>query len=134
MDRGAGRRRPAAICRKVAEAGDGGTIEFWVNGSAVRSYTYVDDMIDGIYRLMQSDMDGPVNSGAPEVTVRYVPGPVGVQSRNFSNTRVYSLGWRARSSLEEGIGRTYRWIAEQVRAQRAGARSAYLAPVHTAVG
>jgi GDP-D-mannose 3', 5'-epimerase len=144
-------KAPAAICRKIAEAEDGGTIEVWGNGSAVRSYTYVDDMVDGVYRLMQSDMHGPVNIGAPEyvavaglvetvarvagkkVTVRYVPGPVGVQSRNFSNARVYSLGWRARSSLEEGIGHTYPWIAEQVRAQRAAARSAHLAPVQTAV-
>jgi nucleoside-diphosphate-sugar epimerase len=145
-------KAPAAICRKVAEVDDGGTIEVWGNGSAVRSYTYVDDMVDGIYRLMQSDMEGPVNIGSPEyvtvaelvdavarvagkkVAVRYIPGPVGVQSRNFSNARVYSLGWRARFSLEDGIGRTYPWITEQVRAARAEARSAAPAPVETAVG
>jgi nucleoside-diphosphate-sugar epimerase len=63
-------KAPAAICRKVAEVGEGGTIEVWGDGSAIRSYTYVDDMVDGIYRLMQSGLEGPVNIGSPEyVTV-----------------------------------------------------------------
>jgi GDP-D-mannose 3', 5'-epimerase len=130
-------KAPAAICRKVAEVEDGGTIEVWGDGSAVRSYTYVDDMVDGIYRLVQSDLGVPVNIGSPEyvtvaqlvdvvarvagkrVAVRYVPGPVGVRSRNFSNAQVYSLGWRPRFSLEAGIGCTYPWVAEQVRRIRA---------------
>src|SRR5438105_9870184 len=59
-------KAPAAICRKVAEADDGGTIEVWGDGSAIRSYTYVDDMIDGIYRLMHSDLEGAANIGNPE--------------------------------------------------------------------
>jgi nucleoside-diphosphate-sugar epimerase len=126
----------------VAEADKGGTIEVWGDGSAIRSYTYVDDMVDGIYRLMQSGLEGPVNIGSPEyvtvaqlvdvvsrvarkqVLVRYVSGPVGVRSRNFSNARVYSLGWRPRFSLEDGIGRTYPWVAEQVRRHRAENRPA----------
>jgi nucleoside-diphosphate-sugar epimerase len=134
-------KAPAAICRKVAEVNDGGTIEVWGDGSAIRSYTYVDDMVDGVYRLMQSDLEVPVNIGSPEyvtvaqlvdvvaraagkrLAVRYVSGPVGVQSRNFSNARVYSLGWQARFSLEAGIERTYPWIAEQVRRGRAEERS-----------
>ena len=63
-------KAPAAICRKVAQACDGGEIEVWGDGSAVRSYTYVEDMVDGIYRLMQSELEGPVNIGNPEyVTV-----------------------------------------------------------------
>jgi GDP-D-mannose 3', 5'-epimerase len=125
-------KAPAAICRKVAEADDGGTIEVWGDGTAVRSYTYVADMVEGIYRLMQSDLEGPVNIGSPEyntvkelvdtvaefsgkrIAVRYVPGPVGVQSRNFSNERIYSLGWRSRYLLRDGIAETYPWIAEQV--------------------
>lgn len=145
-------KAPAAICRKVAEVNDGGTIEVWGDGSAIRSYTYVDDMVDGIYRLMQSDLEGPVNIGSPEyvsvaqlvavvartagktLTVRYVPGPVGVQSRNFSNARVYSLGWRARFSLEAGIGRTYPWIAEQVQRSRALEGSPASAPAQTTAG
>ncbi len=127
-------KAPAAICRKVAEADDGGTIEVWGDGSAVRSYTYVSDMVNGVYLLMQSGLEGPVNIGSPEyvtvdelvatviavsgkrIAVKHVDGPVGVRSRNFSNDRIYSLGWRARVSLKEGIERTYAWIQEQVRA------------------
>lgn len=145
-------KAPAAICRKVAEVDDGGTVEVWGDGSAVRSYTYVDDMVDGIYQLVQSDIDVPVNIGSPEyvtvaelvdvvarvagrsVAVRYVPGPVGVRSRNFSNARVYSLGWRARFSLEAGIARTYPWVAEQVRQQRPAEGSPRTAAVETATG
>jgi len=125
-------KAPAAICRKVAEAPDGGTIEVWGSGSAVRSYTYVSDMVDAVYLLMRSDLEGPVNMGSPEyvtvdelvstvaaiagkrIEVKHVDGPVGVLSRNFSNDRINSLGWQAQVSLREGIGRTYRWIEEQV--------------------
>jgi nucleoside-diphosphate-sugar epimerase len=126
-------KAPAAICRKVAEAEDGGVVEVWGDGSAVRSYTYVDDLVDGIVRLMRSDLQVPANIGSPEyvsvrqlvetviglsgkqIGVRYVPGPVGVQSRNFSNARIYSLGWQPTTSLRDGIGVTYRWIEQQVR-------------------
>jgi nucleoside-diphosphate-sugar epimerase len=125
-------KAPAAICRKVAEATEGGEVEVWGHGSAVRSYTYVDDMVDGIYRLMQSDLEGPVNIGNPEyvtvdelvrtvievagkhVKIRHVDGPIGVQSRNFSNGRIESLGWCAHWPLRRGIEATYPWIAGQV--------------------
>jgi GDP-D-mannose 3',5'-epimerase len=128
-------KAPAAICRKVAEAEDGGTIEVWGDGSAIRSYTYVTDMVDGIYMLMQSDLEGPVNIGCPqyvtvdelvavvievsgkEIHIKHVDGPVGVHSRNFSNARIYSLGWRAKVFLKEGISLTYPWIEAQVKAQ-----------------
>jgi nucleoside-diphosphate-sugar epimerase len=130
-------KAPAALCRKVAETEDGGTIDVWGDGTAIRSYTYVDDMIDGIRRLMRSDLEGPVNLGSPEyVTVaelvetiadvagktircRWVDGPVGVQARNFSNARIYTTGWRPQFSLRDGIARTYPWIEKQVVAQRA---------------
>src|SRR5205823_12806382 len=59
-------KAPAAICRKVAEVDDGETIEVWGDGTAVRSYTYVDDMVDGIRHLMDSNLDGPTNIGSPE--------------------------------------------------------------------
>ncbi len=129
-------KAPAAICRKVAEAADAGAIEVWGDGTAIRSYTYVDDMVDGIRRLMDSDIEGPTNIGSPEynsvkelvetvaaaagkqIKVKYISGPVGVQSRNFSNERIYTTGWRARFLLKEGIARTYRWIDEQVKAVR----------------
>jgi nucleoside-diphosphate-sugar epimerase len=131
-------KAPAAICRKVAEVEDGGTIPVWGDGTAVRSYTYVDDMVEGIYLLMQSDLEGPVNIGNPEyvtvkqlvdtvaevagkrINVQWVEGPVGVQSRNFSNARIYSLGWRARFPLRDGIARTYPWVEAQVQAARQG--------------
>jgi GDP-D-mannose 3',5'-epimerase len=129
-------KAPAAISRKIAQVEDGGTIEVWGDGTAVRSYTYVGDMVDGIYLLMQSDLDVPANIGCPqyvtvdelvhtvakvagkEIHIKHVLGPVGVQSRNFSNERIYSLGWQAKVYLEEGISYTYPWIEEQVKAQR----------------
>jgi GDP-D-mannose 3', 5'-epimerase len=127
-------KAPAAICRKVALAPDGGTVEIWGDGSAVRSYTYVDDMVDGIFRLTHSDLEGAANIGCPQyvtvkelvdtvalaagkkVRIKTVPGPVGVQSRNFSNERIYSTGWRSQFDLKAGIQRTYPWIAQQVKA------------------
>jgi nucleoside-diphosphate-sugar epimerase len=134
--RGGREKAPAAICRKVAEAEDGGTIEVWGDGTAVRSYTYVEDMVDGICRLMQSDLVGAVNIGSPQyvtvdelvavvsevagkcVDVRYVDGPVGVQSRNFSNARIESLGWSPKYFLKDGIALTYPWIESQVKLAR----------------
>jgi GDP-D-mannose 3',5'-epimerase len=120
------------MCRKVAEVKDGGTVEMWGDGSAIRSYTHVDDMVDGIFRLMHSDLEGAANIGCPQyvsvnelletvakvagknVLIRHIEGPVGVQSRNFSNDRIYSIGWKPRVYLEEGIRRTYPWIEKQV--------------------
>jgi nucleoside-diphosphate-sugar epimerase len=129
-------KAPAALCRKVAEVDDGGTIEVWGDGTAVRSYIYVDDLVDGIYKLTQSNHEEPANIGSPEyvsvneladvvrqvaakrLRVRHVPGPVGVQSRNFSNEKIYSVGWRPTTSLRDGIARTYRWIEAQVKQGR----------------
>jgi GDP-D-mannose 3', 5'-epimerase len=130
--RGGREKAPAAICRKVAEAEDGGSIEVWGDGTAIRSYTYVADMVDGIYRLMHSDLDGPVNIGCPQyvsvdelvdtvmkvsgkkVEILHVKGPVGVQSRNFSNARILTTGWKPKHYLADGIGLTYPWIESQV--------------------
>ena len=130
-------KAPAAICRKVAEAQDGGAIEVWGDGAAIRSYTYVSDLVEGIYLLMHSGLEGAANIGCPQyvsvdelvrtvavvagkrVAIRHVEGPVGVQSRNFSNARIAALGWQPRVFLKEGIARTYPWVAEQVRMQRA---------------
>jgi len=127
-------KAPAAICRKVAEAPDGGRIDVWGDGTAIRSYTYVDDMVDGIRRLVLSDLQSPTNIGCPEyvsvrelvetvadvagkrVNVRWVEGPVGVRSRNFSNAKIYATGWNARFSLRDGITQTYPWVEEQVKA------------------
>lgn len=129
-------KAPAAICRKVAEVEEGGTIEVWGDGSAIRSYTYVDDMIEGIYGLMQSDLTGAVNIGCPQyvsvnelvetvaevankkIHIKHVAGPVGVHSRNFSNARIYSIGWKEKYYLKDGIARTYPWIEKQVNLSR----------------
>lgn len=130
--RGGREKAPAAMCRKVAEAEDGGTVEVWGDGTAVRSYTHVNDMVEGIYLLMQSDLHGAANIGCPEyvtvdalvatvaevagkkIAIEHVKGPVGVQSRNFSNERIYSTGWKPKVFLKEGIALTYPWIKAQV--------------------
>jgi nucleoside-diphosphate-sugar epimerase len=140
-------KAPAAICRKVAEAEEGGTVEVWGDGSAIRSYTYVSDMVDGIYRVMHSGLDKPVNLGCPQyvsvdelvttvadvagkrINIHHIPGPVGVQSRNFSNQRAYSLGWRPRVYLREGISLTYPWIEQQVKLQAASQQECATEPV-----
>jgi len=139
--RGGREKAPAAMCRKVAEAQDGGEVEVWGDGTAVRSYTYVADMVDGIYRLMQSDLQGAVNIGCPEyvtvdelvtvvagiagkrIHIKHVDGPVGVQSRNFSNARIESLGWRSQYPLKDGIALTYPWDEAQVKAARAAVQA-----------
>ncbi|MGA2362512.1 MAG: NAD-dependent epimerase/dehydratase family protein [Candidatus Aminicenantales bacterium] len=134
--RGGREKAPAAISRKVAEAKDGGTIEAWGDGSAIRSYTYIDDMLEGIYLLMHSDLNVPTNIGCPEyvsvkelidtvakvagknVLIKWIKGPVGVQSRNFSNAKIYSLGWKPKYFLKDGIALTYPWVAEQANKAR----------------
>ena len=125
-------KAPAAICRKVAEAKDGGAIEVWGDGTAVRSYIYIDDLVEGIRLLMDSNLEGPTNIGSPEyvsvkelvgtviqvsgkkINIKYVKGPVGVLSRNFSNKKIYTTGWKTKISLKEGMRLTYPWIAKQV--------------------
>ncbi|HBV25139.1 MAG TPA: NAD-dependent dehydratase [Acidimicrobiaceae bacterium] len=125
-------KAPAALCRKVAESSDG-TIEVWGDGSAVRSFIYVDDLVTAVLCLMRSDIDEPTNIGTREyvsikklvelvasaadksITPVWVPGPVGVQNRNFSNDRIETTGFQPTVSLSEGISRTYPWIERQVR-------------------
>ena len=105
----------------------------WGDGTAIRSYTYVADMMDGIYLLMHSALEGPVNIGCPQygsvdelvhtvaevagkkIHIKYIEGPVGVQSRNFSNARIYTTGWQVKYFLKDGIALTYPWIESQVR-------------------
>lgn len=130
-------KAPAAMCRKVAMIeGNSGTIDVWGDGTAIRSYTYVDDMVDGIYRLMHSDLKGAVNIGNPEyisvnelvdivadiagkkIDKNHIDGPVGVLSRNFSNERIYQTGWKPKFSTREGLEITYKWVTEQVKAKR----------------
>ncbi len=131
-------KAPAAICRKVAAVPDGGSIDVWGDGTAMRVFTFVDDLVDGIWTLMRSDIAEPTNIGSDErvsvnqlvetvaavagkgVEVRHVPGPVGVHARNHSSRRIRSLGWTDRHSLRQGITKTYPWVKEET--ERAIAR------------
>jgi GDP-D-mannose 3', 5'-epimerase len=125
---------PAALCRKVAAAEPGGTVEVWGDGEQTRSFCYIDDCIEGIYRLMQSDYAAPLNlgtdrmvtinelarividlSGKEDLMLVHVDGPQGVRGRNSDNTRLRDvLGWEPEIDLEEGLVPTYRWIEQQV--------------------
>ena len=125
---------PAALCRKIALVDDGDEIEVWGDGEQTRSFCHVDDCVEGIYRLMQSDHRDPLNlgtdrmvsinelarivmdiAGKPNVRIRHVDGPQGVRGRNSDNTRLREvLGWEPGIDLEEGLVGTYRWIATQV--------------------
>jgi GDP-D-mannose 3', 5'-epimerase len=131
--RGGREKAPAAICRKVAMAEDGGTVDVWGDGTAVRGFTYVDDLVDGIYRLTQSELQVSANIGTDEyvtvnelvqavidisgkdLEIRHVDGPVGVAARNFSKARMHALGWEAKVRFRDGIARTYAWVAEQAK-------------------
>ena len=135
--RGGREKAPAALCRKVASVEDGGTIEMWGDGTALRSYTYITDMVEGIFQLMQSDLEGPVNIGIDQFVsvnelvaaiakvsgkkfkVKHIDGPVGVLARNHSFDKINSIGWSAKVDLEAGIRLTYPWILEEVRAAKA---------------
>jgi nucleoside-diphosphate-sugar epimerase len=129
-------KAPAAICRKVAEAQLSGRreIEIWGDGEQTRSFMYIDDCIDGTRRIMDSDVDEPINLGSSEMVSinelvdavediagvklvrRYVlDAPKGVRGRNSDNMMIRErLGWEPSTSLRIGLARTYRWIFDQV--------------------
>ncbi len=138
-------KAPAAMCRKVAAAKLSGNdeIEIWGDGRQTRSFCYVDDCVEGIFRLMNSDCREPLNLGQDrmvsideladivakvagiKIRKKHVAGPQGVRGRNSDNTRLRKvLKWEPQISLEEGLARTYRWIEEQVRARGVEARPA----------
>jgi len=131
--RGGREKAPAALCRKIAEANQGGEIEIWGDGEQTRSFLYVDECVEGVRRLMQSDFAGPVNIGSEEMVtinqlaemimriagknlkIRHIPGPLGVRGRNSDNHLIRAkLGWAPGRPLQEGLERTYSWIADQV--------------------
>jgi nucleoside-diphosphate-sugar epimerase len=132
--RGGKEKAPAAMCRKVAEAPDGGEIEIWGDGRQTRSFLYIDECVEGVRRLMESDFTGPVNIGSEEMvtinrlaelvmavagkrlSIRHIDGPLGVRGRNSDNRLIESkLGWKPSRPLREGLERTYAWISAQVR-------------------
>ncbi|MEP7362293.1 MAG: NAD-dependent epimerase/dehydratase family protein [Acidobacteriota bacterium] len=129
-------KAPAAMCRKVAYAKLTGNheIEVWGDGEQTRSFCFIDDCVEGIYRLMNSGFPDPLNLGQDrlisindlaylvariagiEVRLRHIEGPMGVRGRNSDNTLLRkTLGWEPAVSLEEGLSTTYAWIEEQVR-------------------
>jgi nucleoside-diphosphate-sugar epimerase len=137
-------KAPAAICRKVALASDGGSIDIWGDGQQTRSFMYIDDCVTGIYRIMQSDYRLPLNLGTDELVsvdalVELVCGiarkplikrhdlskPQGVRGRNSDNCRLrVVLGWEPTTPLRVGLVPTYRWIRDCVAADALAAATA----------
>ena len=127
-------KSPAAICRKIALAEDGGRIEVWGDGEQTRSYCFVDDCVEGIYRIMRSDYSSPINLGQDrmisinelvDIVARIadkriqkahdLTKPQGVRGRNSDNTLLRkTLNWEPSISLEEGLAKTYKWIEGQL--------------------
>lgn len=130
-------KAPAAMCRKVAEAEDGGEIEIWGDGEQTRSFLYIDECLEGVRRLVESDWPGPVNIGSEELvtinqlaeiamkiankklTMRHIDGPLGVRGRNSDNHLItQKLGWSPSRPLHDGMVKTYDWIQQQVSVSR----------------
>lgn len=128
-------KAPAALCRKVAECPDGGTVEIWGPGTQTRTFLYIDECIKGLLKVMASDIIIPVNLGSERmisindlayliadiagknITVKNVEGPIGVMGRSSHNDLIEELlGWRPSEDLEYGLKHTYKWIEEQVNA------------------
>lgn len=126
-------KAPAAICRKVAETRAGGEIEIWGDGKQTRSFLYIDECLEGVRRLMDSDFLGPVNIGSEEMvtinalaemamaiagkrlSIRHIEGPLGVRGRNSDNRLIHQkLGWRPQQPLRVGLEKTLKWISSQV--------------------
>lgn len=131
-------KAPAALCRKVAEVPDGSEIEIWGDGKQTRSFLYIDECLEAMRRLMDSDFVGPVNIGSEEMvsinelaqvimeisrkklTVKNIPGPLGVRGRNSDNRLILEkLGWAPNYPLKIGLEKTYNWIEEQVKKSKA---------------
>jgi nucleoside-diphosphate-sugar epimerase len=130
-------KAPAAVCRKVALAEDGGSIEIWGDGKQTRSFLYIDECLEGTVRLVRSDFTGPVNIGSSEMvainqlaqmaidisgkklSINNIPGPLGVRGRNSDNSLIAGkLGWKPSRPLREGLEATYGWIKRQVEQSR----------------
>ena len=130
-------KAPAAMCRKVAEAKDGGTIEMWGDGKQTRSFLYIDECLNGVRRLMNSNFTGPVNIGSEEMVslnqlvemvmkiankklkIKHIKGPLGVRGRNSDNKLIKKkLNWAPEQPLAVGLKETYMWIENQVNSSR----------------
>ena len=126
-------KAPAAICRKVAEAPNGGEIEIWGDGEQTRSFLYIDECCEAVRRLMQSEYKLPINIGSDEMvtinrlaemameisnkklSIKHIPGPLGVRGRNSDNNLIKKeLGWAPTAPLFDGLKITFEWIAKQL--------------------
>ena len=126
-------KSPAALMRKVAMANDGDVIEVWGPGIQTRSFLFIDECVEGIQRIMESDVREPLNLGSTRkismndlvyliaklvgknVTIENVDGPRGVMGRTSDNKLIKELiGWAPDEDLETGIEKTYKWISEQI--------------------
>lgn len=134
--KGGREKAPAAFCRKAITSST--EFEMWGDGKQTRSFCYIDDCVEGILRLFHSDVREPLNIGSEEmvdmntmaalalkfagktIPVKHIPGPEGVRGRNSDNTKIRKvLGWAPSISLEDGLGRTFKWIQAQVDAEKA---------------
>ena len=131
--RGGREKAPAALCRKAAAAADRGTIEIWGDGRQSRTFLYIDECVEGVVRLMRSDFSEPVNIGSDELVtihelacmiigisgkdldIKCIDGPQGVRGRKSDNRLIRKvLSWSPEKPLIEGMGKTYRWVSEQM--------------------
>jgi nucleoside-diphosphate-sugar epimerase len=131
--KGGKEKAPAAICRKVVLAENDSEIEIWGDGEQTRSFLYIDECLEGVRRLMNSDFVGPVNIGSDEmVTInqlvniassienknlikKHINGPLGVRGRNSDNNLIFEkLSWKPNYPLQKGIEKLYWWIKEQI--------------------
>lgn len=144
--KGGREKAPAAFCRKVAAIENGGTIDIWGDGLQTRSFTYIDECVEGVLRLMRSDVSEPINIGSDEmvsmntmiemiasiegkdIKINHIPGPLGVRGRNSENTFIKKvLGWSPSQPLIVGLTKTYAWIKAQIEKERAaGSREDYM--------
>jgi GDP-D-mannose 3', 5'-epimerase len=130
-------KAPAAICRKVAMAQNGGDIEIWGDGQQTRSFLYIDECLEGTTLLLRSNVDEPLNVGSEEMVSinqlvdlvcdiagktlnrRHIPGPTGVRGRVSDNRLIGTrLDWKPTQPLIVGLEKTYRWVEQQVRSNR----------------
>jgi nucleoside-diphosphate-sugar epimerase len=130
-------KAPAAICRKVAEAKNGGAIEIWGDGQQTRSFLFIDECVEGTLKLARSPHEGPFNIGSEEMVtinqlaamvmeiagkkldIEHIPGPLGVRGRNSDNRLIKNtLGWAPSLALRDGLEKTYAWVEAQVLRKR----------------
>lgn len=131
-------KAPAALCRKIATANNNDSIEIWGDGEQTRSFLYIDECVEGVRRLMESEFTGPVNIGSEEmvsinefvdmianvadknIKKNHITGPEGVRGRNSDNALIEEkLGWKPNMPLKKGVELTYEWIRQQMKARDA---------------